>query len=100
VFQQFELQNCLYKYPHKISVHIFRFRALYFNLIGLICILSLCCGVGLVIFAKYYACDPVRIGLIKQSDQVYTILNEEISNKRLFFFVALSSICYGNIKTI
>ncbi len=35
-------------------------------------ILSLCCGVGLVIFAKYYACDPVRIGLIKQTDQVYT----------------------------
>jgi len=49
---------------------IFLFRALYFNLIGLIFILSLCCGVRLVVFAKYYSCDPLRIGLFKQTDQV------------------------------
>lgn len=45
-------------------------RALFFNLFGLIFILSLCCGVGLVMFAKYYACDPLQLGLIKQTDQV------------------------------
>ncbi|CAF0857456.1 unnamed protein product [Adineta ricciae] len=48
--------------------------ALLFNLVGLILILSLCCGVGLVMFAKYYACDPLQR--------------------------ALPIICYGNIKTI
>jgi len=72
VYQPFELQNCLFNYLRKTLVgFIFTFRALYFNLIGLIFILSLCCGVGLVIFAKYYACDPVKLGLIKQADQVY-----------------------------
>ncbi|CAF3814058.1 unnamed protein product [Adineta steineri] len=47
--------------------------ALLFNLIGLVFILSLCCGVGLVIFAKYHLCDPLKLGLIKQSDQLYPL---------------------------
>ncbi|CAF2511489.1 unnamed protein product [Rotaria sp. Silwood2] len=47
--------------------------ALLFNLVGLIFILSLCCGVGLVMFAKYYACDPLRTGVIKQADQLYPL---------------------------
>ncbi|CAF0801152.1 unnamed protein product [Rotaria sp. Silwood1] len=47
--------------------------ALLFNLVGLIFILSLCCGVGLVMFAKYYACDPLRTGVIKQTDQLYPL---------------------------
>ncbi|CAF1284539.1 unnamed protein product [Rotaria sordida] len=47
--------------------------ALLFNLVGLIFILSLCCGVGLVMFAKYYACDPLKTGIIKQTDQLYPL---------------------------
>ena len=59
--------------PLKVFLIMLYSRALYFNLVGLLCILSLCCGVGLVIFAKYYACDPVKLGLIKQTDQVCQI---------------------------
>jgi hypothetical protein len=67
------MRNCLYNYTTRnFVVKTFPFRALYFNLIGLLFILSLCCGVGLVIFAKYYACDPVTLGLIKQTDQVWS----------------------------
>ncbi|CAF0841280.1 unnamed protein product, partial [Didymodactylos carnosus] len=47
--------------------------ALTLNLVGLLCILSLCCGVGLVMFAKYSICDPLKLGLIKQSDQLYPL---------------------------
>lgn len=76
------------------------FRALYFNLVGLICILSLCCGVGLVIFAKYYACDPVKLGLIKQSDQVcqFPHISTRQQINKLLCSIALSIVRHGNVK--
>jgi hypothetical protein len=55
--------------------------------VGLIFILSLCCGVGLVIFAKYHTCDPVQIGLIKQTDQVYAFFKSEVENMFVCSFI-------------
>ena len=56
---------------------------------------------GLVIFAKYHACDPVKLGLIKQSDQVCKISHIETRGKKtntLVCSIALSIVRHGNVK--
>ena len=55
----------------------FIFRALYWNLVGLIFILLISLGVGLVIYTKYYDCDPLLAKRIEISEQVkhnYTLM--------------------------
>jgi hypothetical protein len=51
-------------------------------------------------FAKYYACDPLQLGLVKQTDQVDIFFIQNYKADDSFFSLALSNICYGNIKTI
>ena len=46
------------------------FRALFWNLLGLLAILSLSLAIGLVMFAKYHDCDPLSTGRIQISEQV------------------------------
>ncbi|CAG2173502.1 unnamed protein product [Oppiella nova] len=45
-------------------------RALYWNLPGLIVFVVMSITCGMVIYAKYHACDPVTLGLIKRHDQL------------------------------
>ncbi|CAG2165234.1 unnamed protein product [Oppiella nova] len=45
-------------------------RALYWNLPGLIVFIVMSITCGMVIYAKYHACDPVTLGLIKRHDQL------------------------------
>ncbi|CAG2176455.1 unnamed protein product [Oppiella nova] len=45
-------------------------RALYWNLPGIIVFLLMSIMCGMVIYAKYHACDPVTLGLIKRHDQL------------------------------
>lgn len=45
-------------------------RALYINMVGMVMLLSLACLCGIALFAVYSRCDPLKLGLIKESDQV------------------------------
>ncbi|CAG2171094.1 unnamed protein product, partial [Oppiella nova] len=45
-------------------------RALYWNLPGLILFTFMAVTCGMVIYAKYHACDPVTLGLVKRHDQL------------------------------
>ena len=47
------------------------FRALWWNILGLIFIVTLCCLDGLVIFAVYSDCDLKKAGHVTNNDQVY-----------------------------
>lgn len=41
--------------------------------IGIIMFVSVCCYAGLLIYAKYFKCDPVTSGMVKQDDQLFPI---------------------------
>ena len=61
--------HCHY-YP--ITIIVFCFRAMFVNLPGLIMIVSLCCMIGVVMYAFYADCHPITYGVIKNTDQVIT----------------------------
>lgn len=46
------------------------FRAIFWNLIGLIGIFSLTLSLGMVMFAKYHDCDPLTTKRVSMSEQV------------------------------
>jgi solute carrier family 5 (sodium-coupled monocarboxylate transporter), member 8/12 len=41
--------------------------------IGIICFVSVCCYAGLLIYAKYWKCDPLISGMVKRDDQLFAI---------------------------
>ena len=98
MFQRFEMRNCSSRPVRSVFSPSPFSRALFFNLFGLIFILSLCCGVGLVMFAKYHACDPLQLGLIKQTDQVRQEKDEAVARKTVFSVVSI--VCHGNLEAI
>jgi sodium-coupled monocarboxylate transporter 8/12 len=59
-----------------LNIISFFYRALYWNLLGLIFILGISLAVGLVIYTKYSLCDPLTAGRIEISEQVcfYTVV--------------------------
>ncbi|CAL4090032.1 unnamed protein product [Meganyctiphanes norvegica] len=48
-------------------------RALWINMIGLFFLIIICTFAGLVIYAKYWDCDPVKSGLINKNDQLFPL---------------------------
>ena len=52
--------------------YLLYFRAMFVNLPGLIMIVSLCCMIGVVMFAFYADCHPITYGVIDKTDQVTT----------------------------
>ena len=49
---------------------LFHYRAVYLNIPGLIALLVVTVGCGLVIYAKYVGCDPVKLKRVQSADQV------------------------------
>ncbi len=47
---------------------------MYINLIGTFLILIICCACGLVAYAFYFNCDPLKMGLITKYDQILPYL--------------------------
>lgn len=41
--------------------------------VGIILFVSVCCYAGLLIYAKYWKCDPLTSGMVKQDDQLFPI---------------------------
>lgn len=49
-------------------------RALLWNIAGITVMVSLCCTTGLLLYAKYYDCDPLTTKLITVKDQLLPLL--------------------------
>lgn len=49
----------------RLAIAIFTF--------GIICFVSVCCYAGLLIYAKYWKCDPLTSGMVKRDDQLFAI---------------------------
>ena len=41
--------------------------------VGIILFVSVCCYAGLLIYTKYWKCDPLTSGMVKQDDQLFPI---------------------------
>lgn len=48
-------------------------RAIAIFTVGIILFVSVCCYAGLLIYAKYWDCDPLTSGMVKQDDQLFPI---------------------------
>jgi solute carrier family 5 (sodium-coupled monocarboxylate transporter), member 8/12 len=46
-------------------------RAIAIFTVGIILFVSVCCYAGLLIYSKYYKCDPLTSGTVKQDDQLF-----------------------------
>ena len=53
-------------------------RALWINLIGLSCLMLICSFGGMVIYAKYSGCDPVRANRIADVNQIFPLFVMDI----------------------
>jgi len=51
---------------------------LLFNMVGLMCIIVLCSWIGMMIYAKYYDCDPVQAGIVRSPDQLLPLFVMEV----------------------
>lgn len=49
-------------------------EALLWNIAGILLMISMCCFIGLILFAKYYNCDPLTTGLVTAKDQLLPLL--------------------------
>ncbi|KAF5303091.1 hypothetical protein FQR65_LT08422 [Abscondita terminalis] len=77
---------------------------LFILMVGLMVLITMCCYMGLVIFASYHKCDPITRGYIAKSDQLLPYFVMNIASKMpglpgLFvsgvFSAALSSMSTG-----
>lgn len=48
-------------------------RAIAIFTVGILLFVSICCYAGLLIYAKYWDCDPLTSGMVKQDDQLFPI---------------------------
>lgn len=48
-------------------------RAIAIFTVGIILFVSVCCYAGLLIYAKYWKCDPQTSGMVKRDDQLFAI---------------------------
>ncbi|XP_069191765.1 sodium-coupled monocarboxylate transporter 1-like [Procambarus clarkii] len=48
-------------------------NTLWINLVGLVILMVTCSFGGMVVYAKYYHCDPVRAGVVTKEDQVFPL---------------------------
>ncbi|XP_069172596.1 sodium-coupled monocarboxylate transporter 2-like [Procambarus clarkii] len=48
-------------------------KALWINLVGMMILMTTCCFGGMVVYAKYYDCDPIRAGVVTKGDQLFPL---------------------------
>ena len=65
-------QTVVQRYMSLPNIKKARF-AIFIFIIGIMLIISLCCYSGLLIYAKYWKCDPQTIGLIDRDDQLFPL---------------------------
>ncbi|CAL4140451.1 unnamed protein product, partial [Meganyctiphanes norvegica] len=76
-------------------------RALWINLVGLSALMIICSYGGMVIYAKYWDCDPIKSGTISKGDQLFPLFVMDILGEFSGlpgFFVA--GICSGALSTV
>lgn len=48
-------------------------NALWINLVGLFILMISCAFGGMVVYARYWDCDPVRSGVVSKGDQLFPL---------------------------
>lgn len=48
-------------------------NALWINLVGLFVLMITCAFGGMVVYAKYYNCDPIGSGIVTKGDQLFPL---------------------------
>ncbi|KAK8751797.1 hypothetical protein OTU49_010357 [Cherax quadricarinatus] len=48
-------------------------NALWINLVGLLVLMITCSFGGMVVYAKYFDCDPIRAGIVTKGDQLFPL---------------------------
>ena len=48
-------------------------NALYINLVGLFILMITCAFGGMVVYAKYADCDPIRAGIVSKGDKLFPL---------------------------
>ncbi|XP_069172585.1 sodium-coupled monocarboxylate transporter 2 [Procambarus clarkii] len=48
-------------------------NALWINLVGLVILMVTCSFGGMVVYAKYYDCDPIQAGVVTKADQLFPL---------------------------
>lgn len=78
-------------------------KALIYNIIGVVIMVSMCLFSGLIIYAKYFDCDPLTTGLVTAKDQLLPLLvMENMSHVPGFaglFIVGIFSASLSSLST-
>ncbi|CAC5394419.1 SLC5A6 [Mytilus coruscus] len=75
--------------------------SLWVNLVCIVSILSLVCLVGVVMFAYYSTCDPVKAGIVTKSDQLIPLFAMDIVGKYHGLpGLVISCIFSGSLSTV
>lgn len=75
--------------------------AIWINLPGMICVLTLVCLVGLVMFSFYSPCDPVSKGVIEKTDQLIPLFTMDlVGDFNGLPGLVISCIFSGSLSTI
>lgn len=75
--------------------------ALIINAVGAAIVILLCGFIGVILYAYYANCDPIKAGLVKDADQVFPyFVMEVLSSKPGLPGVFLACIFSGSLSTI
>lgn len=70
-------QNCVQRMVAVPTVNHAR-RAMWLFALGFIIITSITCFTGLIIYAQYHTCDPLKAGLINKPDQILPFFVQDV----------------------
>ena len=63
-----------FSFPTFNKIYFYDNRTIWLNVPGMASIITLSCLVGVVMYAFYATCDPVKFGLIQKPDQVRFVM--------------------------
>ena len=61
---------------YNMKLYSYSYRALCLAVVGMVVVVIAACLSGLVMYANYAECDPLSMGYIGKSDQVYCFLKD------------------------
>uniref|UniRef100_A0A182W0T7 Sodium/solute symporter n=1 Tax=Anopheles minimus TaxID=112268 RepID=A0A182W0T7_9DIPT len=70
-------QSCVQRIVSVPSMRHAR-TALWIFCVGFIIIMTLNCFTGIVIFAKYFDCDPIKVGLVQKADKLLPFFVQDV----------------------
>lgn len=76
-------------------------RALIYNIIGVFAMMSMCCFTGMILYAKYFDCDPLTTKLVTAKDQLLPLeVMENLSNIPGFAGLFIAGIFSASLSSL